>query len=189
MKKINNFAPHKASANSFAPLPVAPYVCKIMKCEEQSNQYGSQLVISFDICEGEYANYYSEKYKNSTFADKKWGGVLYLSVPSDKSRYPESDQKNIENLIACVEEENPKFSWDWDETKLKGCVVGINYCNKEWEYNGQTGWSASPRFICSAQDVRDGKVKQAKDRPLTNKTTAQTNSYSVANDDYDDLPF
>ena len=44
---------------SFEQLPKGAYVCKILNVEEQTSKKGhSMVVVSFDIAEGEYKDFY-----------------------------------------------------------------------------------------------------------------------------------
>ncbi len=72
------------------------------------------------------------------------------------------------------EDSNDGFHWDWDEKKLKGLTVGALFRNKEWEYNGQTGWTTECCELIPAQDVRDNSFRMPKDKPLKKQANQTT---------------
>ena len=49
-------------------------------------------------------------------------------------------------------------------------MTGVLFRNEEWEYNGNTGWSTRCCAFAAVGDIRDGKFKIPKDKPLKNKT-------------------
>ena len=51
-----------------AKLPLGAYVCQTKQCRVIDTDYGSQLVILFDICEGEYKGFYAADYAGNETA-------------------------------------------------------------------------------------------------------------------------
>lgn len=180
----------KRSANGSDPLPVGGYVAKIMNAEVKEYNWGEVLVISFDVAEGEYKDFFANQYKANTNEDKKWKGNFRINVPQESNQWFESQKRTFGNAIACIEESNSGYAWDWDETKLKGKTVGVLFRNFEWEVNGNSGWSTECGCFISADDVRKGNFRMMNDRPLKNKTTTQTATFETVESISDeDLPF
>jgi hypothetical protein len=70
-------------------------------------------------------------------------------------------------------------------------MVGVVFRNFEWETDtGATGWSTECGTFVSVDDIKNGKFKPMKDRPLKKKSTEST---PAATDftpvDDSDLPF
>lgn len=183
----------KKSVSASEPLPAGGYVAKILNAKVEEYGWGEVLVISFDIAEGEYKDFFSKQYKENTREDKKWKGNFRLTVPQESNQYFDSQKRTFGNAIWAIEESNPGYHWDWNESALKGKMVGVLFRNFEWEMNGNSGWSTECCTFVSVEDVRTGNFKQPKDKPLKNKAASQTATASsfavIDNDDLSDLPF
>lgn len=202
MRQYNGFE-SKKMAGGYEPLPAGGYVVKLIDAKVEQNSNGSEsLVIAYDVAEGEYTGHYRDAFNSDTRADRKWRGTYRLFIPTgDGSEKDGWSVNSFNNLIACLEESNPGYHWDWNEKGLKGKLLGLVYRNKEWEYEGKTGWTTEAASVYAAQDIRDGKFKAAKDKPLRNKP-AQNGGFSgfgggavsaadfaELDGDDDDLPF
>ena len=183
----------KKSVSASEPLPAGGYVAKILNAKVEEYGWGEVLVISFDVAEGEYKDFFSKQYKENTREDKKWKGNFRLTVPNEGNQYFDSQKRTFGNAIWAIEESNPGYHWDWNEAALKGKMVGGLFRNFEWEMNGNSGWSTECCTFVSVEDVRTGNFKQPKDKPLKNKAASQTATASsfavIDNDDLSDLPF
>ena len=190
IKSYNGFKPERTTARE--TLPAGGYVAKIMDATVISYDWGDVLKVDFDIAEGEYKGFFATDYRNNTNDDKKWRGTYRINIPNESNQYFDSQRKSFNNLIACLEETNSGFHFDWDESKLKGKGIGVLFRNKEWEYNGSTGWTTECCAVTTAKDIREGNFKMPKDKPLKAKAT-NTGAYSETAfapvDDDADLPF
>ena len=170
-------------------LPAGGYVAKIVKAEEAHYDWGNMLLIYFDIVEGDFKGHFQNNYNAQTGENKKWKGVMRQSVPKDDGSEKDGwTKRSFNNAIWAIEDSNKGFKWDWDETKLKGKTVGVLFRNKEWEYEGRTGWTTECAMLASAEDIRNGKFKLPKDKPLANKPSA-TAFAPVDDIGDDDFPF
>ena len=174
MKPVKNYDKIDVSERKF--LPVGGYVCVIKKAEVKtysgSNGDFEKLEICFDIAEGDEKGFFTADYKSQTSEDKKWRGKKQLYVPlDDGSEKDEWTQKALKRFTNAVEDSNKNYHWDWDETKLKGKLVGIIFQETEWEFKGRTGWSAQPAFFTSAENIRTDKYKIPDKKPLKNKSS------------------
>lgn len=150
-------------------LPVGGYVAKILNAKEENFEWGDRLAIAFDIVEGEYAGFFDKNFKNQQSEDKKWKGTIRINIPKeDGSEKDEWTQKRFNTNMVAIEESNPGFYFDWDETKLKGKMVGIIFNNKEYEFNGNHGFFTNPHSFASVEDIRSGNFKIPKDTLLSN---------------------
>ena len=182
----------KKSVSASEPLPAGGYVAKILNAKVEEYSWGEVLVISFDVAEGEYKDFFSKQYKENTREDKKWKGNFRLTVPNEGNQYFDSQKRTFGNAIWAIEESNPSFRWAWDENALKGKMVGVLFRNFEWSMDdGRSGWSTECCTFVSVEDVRTGNFKQPKDKPLKRKESYSSNQFSemVEIDSTGDLPF
>lgn len=155
-------------------LPLGAYVCKVRRAVVQSNDFGEQLCILFDIAEGEFAGFFDSDFKSNTREDKKWKGVLRQFLPRDDgSEKDEWTKSSFKGMVTSFEKSNPGYQWNWDEASLSGKLVGILFRNEEWEWDGKSGWAVRPFRAISIDSVRSGDFTVPKDKPLKNKTSNQ----------------
>lgn len=189
IKQYNGFKAER-SGGAREILPAGGHVGKILDARVQDYSWGSVLVLSHDVSEGEYKDFFRRDYAENTNEDKKWRGNLRLNIPKDDgSEKDEWTKRTFNNAMWAIEESNPGYTWNWDEKSLKNKTVGLLYRNKEWGMNGNTGWTTECCALASADDIREGKFKVPKDKPLKEKPAAAVNWTEIADDDDSDLPF
>ena len=190
IRSYNGFKAERTATKEI--LPAGGYVAKIMDASVIKYDWGEVLKIDFDIAEGEYKGFFTNDYRTNTSDNKKWRGNYRINIPNENNQYFDSQRKSFNNLIACLEETNAGYHFDWDEAKLKGKGIGVLFRNKEWEYNGSTGWTTECCAVTTAKDIREGNFKMPKDKPLKAKA-ANSGAYSETAfapvDDDADLPF
>lgn len=156
-------------------LPLGAYVCKVKQAVVQSNDYGDQLCILFDIVEGEYKDFFMGEFRTNNMENKKWKGVLKQWCPKDDgSEKDEWTKSSFKGMVTSFEKSNPGYQWNWDEASLVGKVVGILFRNEEWDFNGKHGWAVRPFKALSVDTVRSGDFTIPNDKPLNNKVSAPT---------------
>ena len=173
-------------------LPKGGYVAKIVNAKEMVYDWGRQLVIGFDILEGEYKGFFQKDFAQNPNEDKKWRGTFRLRVPNDDGSEQDNWAKNsFGHATLAIEDSNPGYHWDWNEAGLKGKIVGVLFRNREWEFNGNTGWTTECCAFCPVDEIHSGKFKMPKDKPLK----ASVQKEAAASDGFeeiqglDDLPF
>lgn len=168
-------------------LPVDAYVCRVKKAVVQTNSFGEQLCLLFDIVEGEYKDFFNKEFQSNTQENKKWKGVLRLWLPKeDGSEQDGWTKSTLKGMVTAIEKSN-NFAWNWDEASLAGKLIGILFRNEEWEYDGKTGWSARPFRALSVDTVRSGDYNLPKDKPLKNKTAPADSGFGVSNNNTNDF--
>lgn len=189
INKFNGFERRKyTSAREI--LPAGGYVGKILKAEVVHYSWGDRLHISFDITEGEFKDFFKKDWENNTNEDRKWRGVLRLNLPAgDGSAQDAWKVSAINNLAASLEESNSGYTWDWDETKLKGKALGFLVREFEWEVNGNSGWSTEAASCTDVESIRSGKFRLPKKRPLKRSQQAEPATAPGTVEEPDDLPF
>ena len=187
MKKFD-VKPEKP-ASGRETLPAGGYVCSIINAKVESNEWGETLVIAHDVCEGEFKEIFKRDYENNAHEDKKWRGTFRLRVPKDDGSEQDAWKKrSLSNFLWAIEQSNPGFSFDWDEKKLKGKKVGLLYRNKEWEYNGNHGWTTEAAGTESIDNIREGKFRVPKDKALPVREVTPPH-FTDEGDDDGELPF
>lgn len=182
----------KKSVSANEPLPAGGYVAKILNAKVEEYSWGEKLVISFDIAEGEYKDFFSKQYNENTREDKKWKGNFRLTVPNEGNQYFDSQKRTFGNAIWAIEESNPSFRWAWDENALKGKMVGVLFRDREWEIDGKTGMTTEACTFVSVEDVRTNNFKMPKPKMLNKvarKTENNSNFTVIDDEDLGDLPF
>lgn len=170
-------------------LPAGGYVCQIMSARVESGEWGDTLVIAHDVCEGDYKDIFKRDYENNPREDKKWRGTFRLKLPKDDGTEQDGWKKrSLSNFLWALEQSNPGFAFDWDEKKLKGKKIGLLYRNKEWAYNDRTGWTTEAAGTESVDNIREGKFRALKDKPLANKPV-QVFTEIDDTEETDGLPF
>lgn len=175
MKKPNNYD----KAQEYTPakkLPAGAYICQIMNVEEQTNDYGTKLILAFDIVEGEFKDFYKEQYGSQTQEDKKWKGNFRIACPDDNAEENDWKLRMLKSSIHKFEDSNQGFHWDWDEQKLKGLKVGILVRDKEYDYEGRHGFWSEPFALIAVDDVKNGNF----DVPETKYLDANNNSNNAS---------
>lgn len=170
MKQFSGYKAEKSTSKE--RLPIGGYVVQILNAEVKDYDWGSVLLFHFDIAEGDYAGFFKADYDSQNREDKKWRGTFRLNIPKDDgSERDEWSKRSFGNAMYCIENGNPDYHWNWDETTLKGKMAGMLFRSEEWEYEGNTGWSTRACAFACVNDIRNGNFKMPKDKPLKNKTT------------------
>lgn len=189
MRPYNGFEAKK-SGGAREQLPAGGYVAKIMDAKEVRYDWGGVIQISFDVAEGEYRDFFRTDYNGNTNEDRKWRGVFRLPVPKDDGSEKDGWTKNaFNNAVWALEASNPGYHWDWDESKWKGKTVGVLFRNREWEWEGRTGWNTEACALTSDSDIREGKFRMPKDKPLAKKSSFASAGFTSFAEDDDELPF
>lgn len=183
------------AAGEFEKLPKGAYEVRIeqAKVTTYTGKDGTpfeKLEIAFDIDKGEYAGYYRRNLEAQQQEDKTWKGVLRIYVPKDDGS--EKDlwtKRKFKAIIQAIEDSNPGYHWDWNESGLRGKIVGCIFQWKEWAYNGKSGWFANPYNFIDVAKVRSGEFKLPDDKPLPENQKPVSPNISAADESEDDFPF
>ena len=151
-------------------LPADGYIVKIIAAKVKSYEYDGRsfdkLEVALDINEGEYKGFYQEDFDAQKQEDKKWKGVKKFNVPTDDGSEADNfSQRVLKGATDALEESNPGYHWDWDETKLKGKMVGCLFRLEEWHVNGKKGWKAQPFQFIPVEKIKTGNFKVPKFKP------------------------
>lgn len=181
MRPVQGYREAKATNfNAAERLPVGGYILKILDVKEENFQWGDVIVLRFDIAEGEQKGFFQKQFDNMSDEYKKWKGTYRLNVPSPKSS-SEEDQKAYKRALGFFKAQieainqsnniNIDCSTEWNISVLKNKFIGAVFGNKEWEYEGKTGWFTNCDHLVSVQDIRAENFSIPKDKPLKKKTS------------------
>jgi hypothetical protein len=147
-------------------LPAGGYVCEIIGANEVNTNWGSRLEIGIEITEGDYQGHFGRDFAAQN-RDAKWKGIMRLSIPRE-----DGDDKYeffvglFKAAMEAVEESNTGYQWDWNEKNLKGKKVGVIFQEREWEYNGKTGFSTQCYRFTPVEKIRNGDFDVPKPKLL-----------------------
>lgn len=194
MKKYSGYDTAKPYEET-QKLPTGGYIIKIWDAEEVHYDWGDQLLISFDIAEGEFKDFYGDQYRNSQLEDKKYKGVYRIYLPKeDGSQQDEWTTRRLKTEMTAIEDSNPGFHWDWDEKKLKEKKVGAVFFEKEYDFNGKRGFFTTLHSFRSVEKIKNGDYKlpdpKMLDKPGNSGAVASdSDDFAELGTDDGELPF
>lgn len=167
-------------------LPAGGYVCRITKARMTQSRDGLPMVEAlFDICEGEYANFFHDKYKANLMRNPqaeypKNGRAKVIAVDANGNT-----KKTFKGFNTSIEKSNGITLPREDNAYLNalaGKLIGVIFGREEFEgTDGETHWATKPRWYRSVEDIDKGNYETPKDVPLTQSTpTASFNTESVS---------
>ena len=170
IRQFGDYAQTKAYG-SFKALPKGGYVVKIMGATVKDGKVGQYVEISADIAEGEHKGFFAKDYAEQTGEDKKWHCKYLLNVPVDDGSEKDGwTKRKFRTFTEALEESNPGYTFDWDESKFKGLLVGALFNEREYEKtDGSIGKAVSLAQVTSVDKIRSGDYTLPKDR-LLNKS-------------------
>lgn len=157
-------------------LPAGGYICRIMgaRMENAKSSGLPMVIVQFDICDGEYNNFFHEKYGNDL---KYRPTATYQGI----ARIPAVDaegkaRRGFNSFCGAIEKSNdiklPTEDIAFLNT-LKGKEVGIIFGREEVEFNdGRTAMVTKPKYYRSTQTIENGDYETPTDEMLSH------NSYS-----------
>ena len=183
MNKPTNWDTTKAMTGDFQTLPPGGYICTILSAKlEKSKTNKEMIIIAYDIADGEYKDFFKKMFDNNTSQFRKWPGV-YNQLTEGKSL------GFFKGMIESLEKSNPGYTWNWDETALKGKRFGGIFGREEY-FNGSKGeyrWSTKLQFIKTVEAITSGNFKTPEDKPAQRGSTA-TLAMASGGEQYTNLP-
>ena len=170
-------------------LPAGGYVVRIDDVTEGTWASGrTYLDFKFDIAEGEYKDYYTKQFEESTLEDKKYKGHIRVQIPlDDGSEQDAYTVRRLKTAITAIEHSNEGYEFDWDEKTFIGKTVGLLFRNKEYSWQGREGFWTEPFLFISADRVRSGDFEIPRDKLLEPRQPETRPAFEAIKDD--DIPF
>lgn len=149
IKKPQGYDTAAAYTGEVQSLPKGKYVCKIKQVATQQSRNGNlQLVILYDIAEGEYKDFYKNAFdeeKSRNRENARWRGVFKQNMEGKGLPW-------LKGIITAIEKTN-NFVFPWDqennEQSLKGKQFGGIFRRRQYET--QTGNKA---FVTELFQIR-----------------------------------
>lgn len=163
------FEPQESTGSS-RKLPAGGYICRIMNAKmENARTSGLPMVIlQFDICEGEYNNFYHDKYKNDIAfrPNSNYQGIARIPAVDEHG----NARRGFNSFCGAVEKSNDIKLPQEDVAflnVLKDKFVGIIFGREEVEFeDGSTAMVTKPRFYRSVETIESGNYETPQDKML-----------------------
>jgi len=197
INKIENWDKVEANYGEFKRLSAGGYICKVMACKQETSKSSGKkmLVVNFDIAEGDFKDFYLERYKNAPRdnnnpVEPKWSGKYYIVLEGD------GYEGRLKAFTTSLEESNPNYIWDWNEETLQGKLFGGIFREEEFVYNGEIRTNAKLWQVRSTKAIREGNFEIPKKKEISDdererieeQSNAPFNNYNAPLTE-DDLPF
>lgn len=174
MKQFKSYETARVIGDS-ERLPEGGYVCqtKGIKYVEGTNGNSDRLVIAFDITEGDYKDFFKNKFEADASEDKKWKGTVNVFVPKDDGTEQDGWTANaFRTMTNAFEESNDGYVWNWDEKTLDKKIVGIAFGTTNSVIEGKEVSYTEARTFYPVEKIRSGNFKIPK---VKNKNGATGN--------------
>lgn len=163
----NGYQPQESTGAS-RKLPAGGYVCRIMGAKMQNAKTSGlpMVVIQFDISEGEYNNFYHDKYANDIKfrPEATYQGIARIPAIDENG----NQRRGFNSFCGAVEKSNDIKLPTEDVAflnALKDKFVGIIFGREEVEFsNGDVKMIAKPKFYRSTQAIENGEYTIPEDK-------------------------
>ena len=145
--------------NEFTPLPPGAYVCRIVSAEFKNIPgKGLMFTANVDICEGEFAGYFSQ----NKMPSGDW------NFNAQFSRYALRDglgaQQPFRSFTKTLSRQNPQFQFNENEgnnpAQFTNLICGFTFAQREYRgKNDEIKLATTLKFPILADDVRKGNFK------------------------------
>ena len=186
MRAINNFENVQATTGEFNKPTAGGYCIEILAVKDvpmnEQTGKGDYLKIDYDICNGEFAGYYTKQ-------NERFGGDWFANFIRS---YKESAAGMFKHFINCVEESNAGYNWSWDEQSLVRKYVGVVLGEEEYEKkDGSVGTKLVVKDIKTVEQIKNGDFKIPAIKKVERRENVQESSTQgfVQLEDVSDLPF
>lgn len=141
-----------AFTGEYETLEPGGYICVIKKAESVMSSKNSPMIsILFDISEGEHKGFYERIWKSSENKENhKWRGTFNQLTGGKSTPF-------FKGMITAIEESNPGYKWNWDESSLKGKLFGGVFGREQYtKQDGTNAMSVKCVFIRCVDAVKKG---------------------------------
>lgn len=195
MKKIENW--EEIETNEYVEsdkLKLGGHNCIIKNVKNYTHNGIEKVSLELDIADGTQKDYYQKRYDERGENAKFWDDGATLSFVAEPTE--DKDKSYIKGLIKAIESYNDGYTWDWDETKLKGKKISVNFSLKEYEGNDGNIYTKPQvsRFVNSKENFKEDYIPSV--RTLNNGfvkyeeyINRNNNSNTMVEVKEEDLPF
>lgn len=159
MKKIDNW--DDIETNEYienGKLKLGGHICVIKNVKKYNHNGINKISLELDIAEGEQKDFYQKKFDERGENSKFWDDGATLSFMEEPTE--DKDKSYIKGLIKAIESYNSNYKWDWDEEKLKGKKIGVNFSLKEYQGSDGNIYTKPQvsRFVNSKENFREDYI-------------------------------
>ena len=150
-----------------------PMVAPVRIYSVKNDELNLRIEITFDIMEGSLRGV-MERCTRAKNNGKWWyQGTMTIS-------YKDDYMSTFKAFITALEESNPSFKWQWDETKLNGLCAACCFGEVESQMqDGKVITLVKPRWFRSLPKFRAGQVKVPEIKKLkTNEPKPSIGGYA-----------
>lgn len=191
LQKPQDYDQAQSYDSDFERLPVGGYVCVIKKMEEaRTPKTGTQMiVVSFDIAEGMYKDYFTKQYRRDKSREMTSGRAAKWRGTYNVFPYTNDGMTNpsFKGLLVCIEKSNYGFHVDWplNLDAFNGKKVGLLF--REEEYEGFDGSIKTSVKACATRtvDCINNEEFNVPARKTLNKNTMATSNGGAVNNPAD----
>lgn len=189
IKKPQGYDEAPAFTGESQQLPKGKYVCIIKQVATQVSQNGNeQLVILYDIAEGEHAGFYDKLFKVDKAQNPsgaKWKGVFKQNMEGKGLSW-------FKGIITSIERSNAfVFPWDKDgnEKTLVGKKFGGIFRRRQYEADNGNRPVVTELFrIRSLDGLEEAEVPEDELLPQDGRTSTNTNVSVPDSDGFMNIP-
>ena len=146
------------------------YELKIISAKVEKFTNCEVLKVAFDIAAGDNAGFYKKRFDSAKAqsADAKWSGIFDVFLPKDDGTEKDGYTKQaFKRFITSVEKSNDGYTWNWNETSLKGKMFGGVFGREQFETkDGKLKFATKCRFVRSIESIRSGNFTIPEDKLL-----------------------
>lgn len=190
MRPIEGYDNAPAYTGEFAQLPAGKYKCVVKQAEVHEVRGSQQMIIYFDIVDGEYKDFYSNQFKQMKASDpkagiEKWKGRIYQNAEGQGLPF-------FKGIIKSIERSNPGYEWKWEEKTLTGKLFGGVFGREEFITNdGEKRMATKCVQVRSIDGLAEAKVPEDKllpDNAGSRPTPSQASAAVPDSDGFVNIP-
>lgn len=145
------------------------YELKIIGAKVEQFDNCEIMKVAFDIVNNEqYAGFYKQRFESAKAQnpDAKWSGVFDVFIPKDDGSELDGYTKQaFKRFITSVEHSNDGYTWNWNESSLKGKTFGGVFGREEFKTKeGNFKFAVKCRFPRSVDSIRSGDFTIPEDK-------------------------
>ena len=149
----------QAQTGGFERLPAGGYVCKIIKADVTLSKAGKEMMrLAVDIAAGDHKDYFRKQFdsRHQQNTEAKWPCMYYQLTEGDS-------MGRFKGMLVNIEESNPGYKWDWNETSLAGKQFGGVFREEQYlNNNNQARMSTKLWSVRPVEDIESVEVPEPK---------------------------
>ena len=177
MRKPNGYDQSEAIEGGIKSPKAGPCILGVVNAFIQNNKNSEQqLVLFIDIAEGEFKNYYrrqTDRFNKNRYLR------FYQNTEGKGTPY-------FKGIISAIEESNPGYRFDWNESTLVHKVLGGNLREEEYIRSSDStiGTVLRVAYLCSKRTILEGGHKVLPVKKIQQKIQLEPDVDDIPPDDF-----